>query len=61
MCVEVLKMKVSGLFVCVYQWLFSSSFLQQTYEQQAGYISFENSKKSKSHWTVSLFLLVSTK
>ena len=34
--------------------LLSFFFLQQTNEQQAGYISFKNFAKSKSHRTVSL-------
>ena len=31
-----------------------SLYLQQTNEQQTGYISFKNFTESKSHWTVSL-------
>lgn len=52
-------MRVSALFKWVYQVILVIIILQQTNEQQAGYISFKNPKKSKSHWTVSLFLLLS--
>ena len=36
---------------------FLPPFLQQTNEQQVGYISFKNFTESKSHWTVSVFFL----